>query len=658
MNKLVKLVVSLALVLSSALSSLVLGAEAPTKPVDELQIQDIAGEHVMLMNDGSLWTSLDGERSIRTKGQINEVSTDGVYGGLGITEDESLIEWEIGSAPHSVEGQTGVKQISGGYWLKHDGSVWSDGGQVKNLEAVRLIGYGAKQLAALTTNGELLFSDPYKLDTFKKLATIPDAASVTSLAVYESRVALLYGNGKVVLYQTYEFDDRGNLIPFTVTQDAIHIVFAAETANHPTPALLVTRKDGTVWTTGNYKDRIKLTERLSGLDHITRISVLSDMDHFYAQSSDGRWLFYEKGKVEPVEVPRVEKLTVHASSTQLTVGDSIEISALESYSNGAEMKVDISEATLSIDKPYLLQIKSGGILKSLGVGQAKITLNIGGLSETVVISASITNNLKYAKLTDNTVFVSAKPVFQALGGKVVSTGGGLEITLGETVLFLKIKEKKATINGETKVLKAAPLYDKGEVMIPASLLTDILGATVQWDSQWKQAHISFGTAKMTIVSTETASLVKKALQGSLAKYIGKTYWVNDFSDWERFSKVTVSDIIPDETGSFVVAFTTSGDKTLKTYPMFSSNVEDLFNDGYSFLKYDPYKKYNWSSSVWAKIKLRQVDLGMTKEQVLLAWGEPSGKNTLTTNGKLLETWVYRNFDTIAFLNGKVSVILY
>ncbi|WP_018752716.1 stalk domain-containing protein [Paenibacillus sanguinis] len=660
MNKLVKLIVALGLVFSSGLTGgLTSRAEASTKAADELQIQDMAGKHAMLMSDGSLWSLLGGERIIRTPGPFNEISSYGEFGGIGINRNGSLVEWDVGQAPHATAGQTAVKQISGGYWLKQDGSVWSKGGRVEQLEAVRLIGTGDKELAALTENGELLLSDPYKPDTFKQLATIPDAASVASLAAYDSRVALLYANGQVVLYQTYEFDDRGQLIPSTVAQDAVHIAFAAETTKHPTPALLVARKDGTVWATGNYKDRIKLTEQLTGLNQIVKISVLSDMDHFYAKRNDGSWLLYEKGQVKAIEVPRPEKLTVHVSETQVAVGDHVEISAKETYSNGAEIKVDIREATLSIDKPYLLRVGSGGMLESLGVGEAKVTVSTGELSESVTISASLTRNLNSAKLIGGTVYVSAKPVLQALGGQLDSAqGGGFKATLGETTLLLKAKEKNVILQGESKVLKAAPVFDKGALLIPASLLADHFGATVKWDSQWKQVHISFGSAKMTVVSPETAALVKKAKQGQLAKYIGKTYWVNDFSDWERFSKVTVSDVIPDESGSFVVAFKTSRGKTLKTYPMFSTNVTDLFNDGYSFLKYDPYKKYNWSSSIWNKIKLRQVDLGMTKEQVSLAWGEPAGKSTLKTNGRLLETWVYGNFDTVAFINGKVSVILY
>jgi len=623
----------------------------------ELKIKDIIQENTMLMDNGTIWSSIDGERLIRTQGHVDEFTSNSVYSGLGVTSDGKLVEWDVGTAPHSIDGQTGVKQVAGPYWLKNDGTVWDSAGKVKNLEGIALIGYGGKQIAALSRNGELLFSDPYKPQVFKKLATLPDASSVTAMAVYESRVALLYSSGKVVLYQTYEFDDKGNFIPFTVTEDALHIAFAAKTAEHPTDALLVTRKDGTVWTTGNYKDRVKLTDQVSGLSKVVKTRVLTNMEHFYAQLSDGSWLLYTKGEIKPVEVPRASKLTVAVSELKPFVGDTVDVNIQETYTNGANIKVTASAGNMTVDKPHLLRIEPDGSLKFLGVGESKVTISSSGISETVTISASLRSNLKYAKMIGGVVYVPVKSVFQAMGGTAVTSGGGIDVKLGDTSLFFKVKDKSAKLNGENIALKAAPVTEKGEMLIPASLLTDKLGATVKWDSKWKQANISFGAAQMTIVSVETASLVKKAMQGSLAKYIGKSYWVNEFLGWERFSKVTVTDILPDDSGGFVAVFKSASGKTLKSDVLSSTDVSQMFSDGYNFLNYDPYKKYSWSASVWNKIKAGQIDYGMTKEQVLFSWGEPAGKSAVTQSGKTIETWVYRNFDTVGFINGKVSVII-
>ena len=69
---------------------------------------------------------------------------------------------------------------------------------------------------------------------------------------------------------------------------------------------------------------------------------------------------------------------------------------------------------------------------------------------------------------------------------------------------------------------------------------------------------------MTVVSSETAGLIKSDA-GGLVKFIGRTYWVNDFEDLERFSKLTVTDILPDDKGEFNVIFKTASGKTVKSY---------------------------------------------------------------------------------------------
>src|SRR5690348_3022804 len=86
----------------------------------QLQIKDIAGKNTYLMSDGSMWSMVDGNRTIYTKGSVEEISGN-VYEGLGITRDGRLVEWDIGMKPHVVEGKSGIKQVSGPYRLQADG---------------------------------------------------------------------------------------------------------------------------------------------------------------------------------------------------------------------------------------------------------------------------------------------------------------------------------------------------------------------------------------------------------------------------------------------------------------------------------------------------------------------------------------------------------
>lgn len=624
----------------------------------ELQIKDIAGKNTYLMSDGSMWSLIDGRHSIRTPGSVAAISGY-EYGGIGMTQDGRLVEWGIGKGSQVVSGTSGVKQISGSYWLKSDGTVWSGNVKVNNLSGIRLIANADQELAALSSSGELLLEDNYKNDQFKKLGIVESPASVKSMTVHSGRVALLHDNGDVVVYETSNFDDNGRIIPVTVAQQAAHIVYVS---NEPTDLLIVTLQDGTVWTTGTYKDRWKLKEQISGLSGIVRTSIYGNAkdlsEGFYAQRSDGSWVHHKDGQNKNVDVPVVKSLSVAISNATPYVGESLEVSIQENYTNGAKIKVPVKDASIEIEKSYLLSVQKNGTLKSAGVGKTQITVTSGGQSKSVTVSSSLRNNLKYAKQINGNVMVPAKAVIQALGGTYSAKSGGVEAKFGQTVLSFKAGSSQAKLNESSIRLKAAPMNDKGKLLIPASVLSDALGAKTTWDAKWKQAHISLGKdATLTVVSSETAGLIKKAMQGNLVKFIGRTYWVNEFEDLERFSKLTVTDILPDDKGEFNVIFKTASGKTVKSYPMRSSEVTQLFADRSSLLTYDPYKKYKWSASIWKQIKAGQVSLGMTKEQVQLSWGNPAAKDITSGGGKTIETWGYSNFNIVSFVNGKAILII-
>ncbi|MHA2854869.1 stalk domain-containing protein [Paenibacillus lautus] len=624
----------------------------------ELRIQDIAGRNTYLMSDGSMWSLIDGRHAIRTPGNVAAISGY-EYGGIGMTQEGRLVEWDIGKGPQVVPGTSGVKQIAGSYWLKSDGTVWAGDEKAKNLSGILLIANADQEFAALSSNGELLLQDNYKKGQFKKLGIVENPAAVKSMTVHSGRVALLHDNGDVVVYETSNFDDNGRIIPVTVAQNAAHIVYAS---SEPTDLLIVTLQDGTVWTTGEYKDRWKLKEQITGLSGIVKTSIYGDAkdlsEGFYAQRGDGSWVHHKEGQNKNIDVPVVKSLSVAISDATPYVGESLEVSIQETYTNGAKIKVPVKDAGIDIEKPYLLSMQKNGTLKSAGVGKTQITVTSGGQSKSVTVSSSLRNNLKYAKQVNGNVMVPAKSVIQALGGTYSAKNGSVEANFGQTLLSFKAGSNQAKLNESTIRLKAAPVNDKGELLIPASVLSDALGAKTSWDAKWKQAQISLGAdAAMTVVSSETAGLIKKAMQGNLVKYIGRTYWVNEFEDLERFSKLTVTDILPDDKGEFNVIFKSASGKTVKSYPMRSSEVTQLFADRSSLLTYDPYKKYKWSASVWKQIKAGQVSLGMTKEQVQLSWGNPAAKDITSGGGKTIETWGYSNFNIVSFVNGKAILIM-
>nr|WP_255570388.1 copper amine oxidase N-terminal domain-containing protein [Cohnella sp. CFH 77786] len=621
----------------------------------ELRIVEPIGEKALLMSDGSMWT-WDATNMIRTPGNFAAAAGEDYRGGYALTSDGRAAAWSFGR-PKILPNLTGVRQVTHGYFLKSDGTVWTESGQEKDYADIALIDANSRFFAALSRKGDVIYDGSYGI---KKLGNVADAASVVTLAVADNMVALLYNSGKVTIYDTAIFDDHGRIVPVTSAEDAVHIAYAAKTEKPlgESDKLIITRKDGSVWITGKYEKRFTPTTKIEGLADIVRTAPLTNEKRFYKQGRNGDWVLYDNGAIKPLKVPAVQSLAVSLSNPQPNVGESVEVDISETYTNGAKIKVAPSEAEIAVEKPHLLKLQADGTLKVLGVGESKVAVTSGGQTASVTLSSALRHSLKYAKQVKGIAYVPIKPVIQAIGGTVTksSEAGGLDIKVGETALKLKTGDLNATLNGRPYRMKAAMIAEGGESYIPASLLSDSCGASVKWNDKWKQVEISFGKSVLTVVSAETAALVKKAAQGSLARYIGKSYWVNHFQDYERFTKVTIVDILPDDTGDFAIVFKTPSGKKLTTYPMRASYIPDLLGASDTFLTYDPYKKYKWSSSVWKHVKAGEVVLGMTKDQVALAWGAPASKTVTTANGKKIEVWVYGNFNSVGFVNGSVVLI--
>ncbi|WP_229263731.1 RCC1 domain-containing protein [Cohnella cholangitidis] len=379
MRKLIQIVVAIALIAGFSF----MGGQSVNKATasgGESKIKEIIGKYTFLMEDGTLWSQVDGYRIIRTPGSLASIAGNDDYGGLALSEDGQLMEWGVdGSGSRPVAGQTGVKQVVDGYWLKTDGTVWQSGSKkLKGLEGISMIGYGggngdslaSKSLAVLTQTGELILVGHYSGGKNVKVGTIADVNSVKSMTVSYGRAALLYDSGQVIVYDAVNFDDNGTIIPVTVAQDAAHIVYTAGDPDTP-DILLVTRKDGTLWQTGKYQGRWKLDHQVTGLGTVAKTATYSDYKQFYVMRSDGSWIFYDDEEIKPVDVPTVKQVDVSLSELKPLVGESLKINIQETYTNGAKIKVAPTAANVSIDKPHLLAIQPDGRLKVLGVAKRK-----------------------------------------------------------------------------------------------------------------------------------------------------------------------------------------------------------------------------------------------------------------------------------------------
>lgn len=330
---------------------------------------------------------------------------------------------------------------------------------------------------------------------------------------------------------------------------------------------------------------------------------------------------------------------------------------MQSYTNGYKETLSGKDTLLNIDKPHLLKAQNDGSYKVLGIGDVTATVTVGDISKKVTLAASLGSNLTGAVYANGTAMLPVRSVFQSLGGTVSYTkeSKSYDIKLGSKTITLKVGQKKAAIDGKEVALDQAVREEKGVAVFPATFLTKAAGASAKWDTKLKQMKVSVGSGTMIIESSDTPKVKKKEAQGTLANFIGKSYWVNQYSDWERFIKLTITDIVPVGGENFEIVFAKTDGKTIKSEVTSREFVSRILGDSYTFLSFDPYKKYNWSASTWNSIKASKISIGMNKTMVDLSWGRPSSTSKASAQGINVEVWRY-GYQYVVLTNGVVTEI--
>lgn len=602
-----------------------------------------------LLDDGSMWVD-NRNGPLHVNLDVASIAVNGKY---GVTRTGELVKWSYDDAPSIDQDQTGIRQISDKYYIKADGTVWSvSSGQIKNMTNVLQLGAANDKLAYVLQNGEVRYSG-FQNNSLDKLDNPSSIVDIETNG--KERTITLDNTGKLTIYDMLHFDTKSSslkVLPEIATTNAAHISFAEGNR------VIVTLKDGTVWLTGKFNDSFKLVEQIPNIKEAVQTSCVSSTTKFCFQQKDGSWMLYSDGEISKMAVPAVTDLKFELSDSALYVGKSISAKITEFYSNGAKKTVPPAEAIVTIQNPHVLSRSSNGTFKALAVGETEITVASGDIFRTLTVSTSLEKHLTGAKQVKEILYLPVQSLFKTLGGTAVysSSTKSFNITLGSKIIILKTDDSKAKVDGTTIYMSGAVLAQDKDALFPASLLTKALGAVLKWDAQYKRLTINFGNATMTVDSAETDKIIKKVAQGSLTDYIGKSYWINNFQGWERFSKVTIADIVPDGNNFFIIHFTTVNGKMLKSYSMMGGDVPETLSSQYKFLSYDPYKKFNWSSSIWSQVKTEKVSIGMNKDQVRLSWGDPSYISNLSSKSIIIESWGYNDSSFITFTNGRVSQI--
>jgi hypothetical protein len=152
------------------------------------------------------------------------------------------------------------------------------------------------------------------------------------------------------------------------------------------------------------------------------------------------------------------------------------------------------------------------------------------------------------------------------------------------------------------------------------------------------------------------------------RWIGKTLWHQskylrpatdtEISDWKtalKYQPVKVAGVMvgADTSGSvdFVIQFA-NGQEGLADVKLSASNTSPKFLETLrklgrkecsfdsKFLLEDPRLTRKWDPVIWNAIERDEVLVGMTTDQVIMAWGRPKEINSTETKGTLQSQWVY------------------
>ncbi|MBY0204266.1 hypothetical protein J2T16_002234 [Paenibacillus intestini] len=616
-------------------------------------IHSVLDRNNYLLNDGTLW-SKGSIAGVWTQNH-NLIGISGSYNGVvfGWTADDQVIMWDMNN-PHlpTTKQFKGVNKVYGNGWVQlQDGSLYKFRDQEKVLDSaldVSSYSYGSDITdTILSSSGDIYYSK------YSKIRKAGNVANATAIAANNVFAAVLKDDNSVVIVNMLYQEEQ-----ITIANDVQSLIWWGNEYK-----LLAVKKDGTVWNydrNDNYKG-----EQLPGLNNVSRMVYSLDLDELYAQLQDGSWAVYHSGKLTSLSAPTLNQVTLTASTKEANIGDTVTLTVQENYSNGFKTKRAPLPGEITLEQSQVALILPEGKLKATGMGTTKVMLKIGDKSSDTQLTVNSQQKLTGAELLNGNVYLPVQSVFKMLGAKIDVQGVRFKIQMGNDLITLTKGSAVADFNDKAITMKGKVQTINGQTVFPAELLKQVARIQVNWDTELKQAKVFVGNAAFVVESKDTLALIKKKELGNLSRFIGKSYWINsDTSLGQRFSKLTITDIKIekgkyDERSYSIVFRNTKGKSVIAYAGGFPSSVTEMLADSDQFFSYDPYKKYNWSSSTWKKIIAGEVALGMNTTQARLAWGDPNSITQEASSKGKIEVWVYASsagVRALGFLSGKLIAI--
>ncbi|MEJ8304576.1 stalk domain-containing protein [Saccharibacillus sacchari] len=569
------------------------------------------------------------------------------------TKSGLVYQWSdlgITGAPELIKGLPAVAQVSEDVMLAESGDVI--GYTNIGLPGGIRISAHSSGFALLTANGEVWrYRSDYSTNKVKKLADLPGAKDIQATS---SSAMVLGSDGTVT-----KLDAETESEPEIFATGAVSMAWVKEEASND---LYIAKSDGSLWKYeyGNAKSG-KAIASVKGA-----VSVNAAEKGLFVRLGDGTSGFYANGKWTAVAPARLQSATLTLSRTSAAKGDVVKVTVDEKFTDGAKSKRTPAASELSVSDPKVVSVQKDGSLKANGLGSATITFKSNGISAKTTLIVKQGGAMTGAGLVGGSAYLPVRPVFAALGATVTNAGSNWTIVYGETKIQLQKGSAKATVNGKSVTLKSKVQTLDGQTVFPASFLsTAIPGASVKWDSKLQQAVVSLGSASLEVESKQTALLKKKQQLGSLAQYLGKSYWINNYSGaGVRFSKLTIADIKIAESDyghSYTLIFKNAAGSQFASAEYYAEAIPEVLGDLDEFFPFDPQVQYGGSDKIWNYIRGQFVAAGMNKQHVLLSWGEPSETNIQNSPKGPVEVWLYvrkggTDWQAVAFLNGTVTMI--
>ncbi|WP_440111240.1 stalk domain-containing protein [Paenibacillus sp. QZ-Y1] len=604
-----------------------------------------------VLDDGTIWSKGSVSGVWTQSRNLIGISNADTHSIFGWNANGQVIGWDRDNAhkPEFTQYNGIVKVYGHGLVLLQDGTLHTKGEQIKGLESIIDVGpdQGEYFFSALSSSGDVYYAS-YG-NKVRKADNVPNGKAIALNSAY---AAVLKNDGSVVIVSVLYKDEQ-----VTIANDVQSITWLGD--KHK---LLAVKSDGTVWSydgTAKYK-----SEQLPGLTNVNQVVYSADLGELYAKLQDGSWIMYDNGKITPLLAPSLKEVTLTASSKEAVIGDSIPLTVQEKYSNGFKTKRTPLPEEITVEQPQVAQIQADGKLKVTGMGTTKVTLKKGDLTSSFQLNVDSQQKLSGAALLEGTIYLPVQSVLKTLGAKVDVKGSSFEIQYGNDRIVLRKGSAIARFNNKELKMKGKVQTIGGQTVFPAHLLSQTAGIQVRWDAELKQAKVLVGKSVIMVESKDTQALIKKKELGSLSRLIGKTYWINDYTDLgRRFSKVTITDIkiekFNSEDKSYSVVFRNAKGKTVIAYAGgTASTVTEMLANIDQFFPYDPYQKYKWSQSTWNKIIAGEVALGMTTTQARWAWGDPNSITHETSSKGKIEVWVYASsagIRALGFVDGKLMV---